>query len=474
MEKRKIVFYLTIGMILILHLTACTNRSSELPAPDSTVFGYEGETKIIFDGVCAKYNDKKEKNQVFLPIVQVLGTYEEGNITKIVSCVSLTEMSLEEGNLTIAEYKISSIIAAEKQNIQAQAECSANEDSVVSAAPAEDEMVAEVLANASFARMYNKENAWKYAYTYATSTTTSTANSYYNTDIFNDYSGPNAGDCMNFASQAIYAGFSGSNNLTSVNAGTAPQDTVGIAAGQTNAAQTKWYAKPASTYWAWTSCGYFRDYIDYSVNDTETRLRAVQKPITASSDFSEVGTANLIGSIIHVNGSKPLGHAVIVNNATGTARNQIYFTAHSPNAKNLNLADEYSGQMVSIRPTYFYDVTTCTGANTSHTFSSTNSKCARCGYVRTYIIPTLLTPMAKNTQITLTARTNHTVSSISMSVKNPNGATTNLGTVTNTNSISKVYTPTVAAHPNDLYTVTVTAVSADGVTTSSTWTFRTY
>lgn len=262
--------------------------------------------------------------------------------------------------------------------------------------------------------------------------------------------------------------------MTSVNAGTAPQDTVGIAAGQTNAARTKWYAKPASTYWAWTSCGYFRDYIDYSINDTETRLRAVKKPITASSDFSEVGTANLIGSIIHVNGSKPLGHAVIVNNATGTARNQIYFTAHSPNAKNLNLADEYSGQMVSIRPTYFYDVTTCTGANTSHTFSSTNSKCARCGYVRTYIIPTLLTPMAKNTQITLTARTNHTVSSISMSVKNPNGATTNLGTVTNTNSISKVYTPTVAAHPNDLYTVTVTAVSADGVTTSSTWTFRTY
>ena len=61
-----------------------------------------------------------------------------------------------------------------------------------------------------------------------------------------------------------------------------------------------------------------------------------------------------------------------------------------------------------------------------------------------------------------------------LTLKNPNGATTNLGTVTNTTSISKVYTPTVAAHPNDLYTVTVTAVSADGVTTSSTWTFRTY
>lgn len=45
-----------------------------------------------------------------------------------------------------------------------------------------------------------------------------------------------------------------------------------------------------------------------------------------------------------------------------------------------------------------------------------------------------------------------------------------LGTVLD----AEVDTPTVAAHPNDLYTVTVTAVSADGVTTSSTWTFRTY
>lgn len=372
------------------------------------------------------------------------------------------------------EYKISSIIAAEKQNVRAQANSVVDEGSAVSDSIAEDEMVAELKANASYLRSYNKENAWKYAYTYATSTTTSTANSYYNTTIFNDYSGPDAGDCMNFASQAIYAGFSGSNNLTAVNAGLAPQDTVGIAAGQTNAAKTKWYAKPASTYWAWTSCGYFRDYIDYSSSDTETRLLAVKKTIPASSDFSEVGTANLIGSIIHVNGSATLGHAIIVNNATGTARNQIYFTAHSPNAKNLNLADEYSGQMVSIRPTYFYDVKACTGTNTTHTFSSLNSKCTRCGYVRTYITPTLLAPMAKNTQITLTARTNHTVSSISMSVKNPNGTTTNLGTVTNTSTISKTYTPTVAAHPNDLYTVTVTAVSADGVTTTSTWTFRAY
>ena len=71
MEKRKIVFYLTIGMILILHLTACTNRSSELPAPDSTVFGYEGETKIIFDGVCAKYNENSKSSNIKARTVKV-------------------------------------------------------------------------------------------------------------------------------------------------------------------------------------------------------------------------------------------------------------------------------------------------------------------------------------------------------------------------------------------------------------------
>lgn len=102
MEKRKRDFFLAVGIILTLLLAACANRPGELPIPDSTVFGYEGETKIIFDGVCAQYNENKEENQVFLPIVQVLGTYEEGDITKIVSCVSLTEMCLEEENLILS------------------------------------------------------------------------------------------------------------------------------------------------------------------------------------------------------------------------------------------------------------------------------------------------------------------------------------------------------------------------------------
>ena len=373
-------------------------------------------------------------------------------------------------------YKLSSLIEAEKQTIQAQAVNSANVNLAEIEAATEEESAteAEIIANAAYVRSYNKDNAWKYAYTYTTSTATSNPNSYYNEAVFNDYSGPKAGDCMNFASQSIYAGFAGSNSLDQVKAGAAPQDTVGLEKNQTNAEKTKWFGRPSETYWAWTSCSYFRNYIDYSASDDGTRLYAVKKSISASSDFSEVGTANLIGSIIHVNGTATLGHAVVVNATTGTARNQIYYSAHSPNSKNLNLADKYSGAMVSIRPVFFYDITACTGTYASHTFSETNSKCTRCGYVRTYITPTLLSPVEKNTKVTLTAKTNHTVLSIAMSVTNPKGETKTFTSETNTNSISRTYTPTVASYPDDLYTVTVTAVSGDDVTTTSIWTFRTY
>ena len=50
---------------LILHLTACTNRSSELPAPDSTVFGYEGETKSYLMECARNIMIKKKRIKCF-------------------------------------------------------------------------------------------------------------------------------------------------------------------------------------------------------------------------------------------------------------------------------------------------------------------------------------------------------------------------------------------------------------------------
>lgn len=65
MEKRKIVFYLTIGMILILHLTACTNRSSELPAPDSTVLDMREKQKSYLMECARNIMIKKKRIKCF-------------------------------------------------------------------------------------------------------------------------------------------------------------------------------------------------------------------------------------------------------------------------------------------------------------------------------------------------------------------------------------------------------------------------
>lgn len=384
-----------------------------------------------------------------------------------------TEYDWFDAKYKRSSFEVGDIIEEEKGNIRMQAINSANASLSVEETNEDDaELIAAANSGAISIRPYNNENAWKYAYTYITSKTTADASSYYNTTVFGNFTSQ-GGDCMNFASQSIYAGFSGSNDLATIRAGKSPQDTVGLDYDPNNpiTARTKWYARPTD-YRAWISCSAFRNYLDYSASDSETRLCAVKKEIEATSDFSAVGKNNLPGSIIHVTGSTSLGHAIIVNNATGTARNQIFYTAHTSNAKNINLTENYSGKMISIRPTNFYTVTPC--SNGRHGFVSGNSKCMYCGFIQTYITPTLLAPMAKNTRVTLSARVNHTVASLSMTVTNPNGVVATYGAVNNTNVISKVYIPTVAEHPNDLYTVKVTAVSADGVTTESTWTFRAY
>ena len=92
--------------------------------------------------------------------------------------------------------------------------------------------------------------------------------------------------------------------------------------------------------------------------------------------------------------------------------------------------------------------------------------------MRTYIAPNLVEPVKVNSSVSLSARVSHTVSSLSISVTDPNGTITNGATVNNAGFISMNYTPRIANHPNDLYTVLITATSVDGVVTTHTWTFR--
>lgn len=369
-----------------------------------------------------------------------------------------------------AGYDIDALIAQERADFQAQREYGKEyREQAENAAGFNEDALVEIQENVSTVRSYSQESAQRYALTYTAPTGASNVQSYYNSSVFNNYSGENAGDCMNFASQVIYAGFHGSNNAAQVDAGNVPQDKIG-----TSNANSKWYAKPTSTYWAWTSCDGFQKYITYSGSDSSTRLYASMQTIESGADFAAVGQSNLLGSILHVEENSttanPYGHAVVITKVEGTSRDQIYFSAHSRNKQNIKLSKSYSGKLIFIRPMYFYDVVSCTG--TSHTFATGHSKCSNCNYVRTYIAPNLVEPVKVNSSVTLSARVSHTVSSLSISVTDPNGTVTNGTTVSNAGFISMNYTPTVADHPNDLYTVVVTAISVDGVIKTHTWTFR--
>lgn len=101
---KKVMLYVML-CVMVLLLMACSNQAKELPIPDSAIFGYEGETEIVFREACSYYNENKEDNQIFLPIVEVLGSYKEEDVTKIVSCVMVTELVLEGENLTVKNPK---------------------------------------------------------------------------------------------------------------------------------------------------------------------------------------------------------------------------------------------------------------------------------------------------------------------------------------------------------------------------------
>lgn len=53
---------------------------------------------------------------------------------------------------------------------------------------------------------------------------------------------------------------------------------------------------------------------------------------------------DLIGAALHVNGADPLGHAVIINNATGTTRQTVYYTCYNNCAKNIRLSTRFPSQ----------------------------------------------------------------------------------------------------------------------------------
>ena len=213
------------------------------------------------------------------------------------------------------------------------------------AEPVENTSVRAVTAND---REYIAKNAVNYALTYSTSSDESDKIPSYKNDYFNW----DDNSCMLFVSQCIWAGFGGSNT---------EEDVKSKRGMDTNGSYT-WWSTGAGCSGSWWSCSSFRTYIE-NVNESTSESGIVCDTYTVPATSNDmVGTSgltadDLIGAALHVKGSGgALGHAIFCNNATGTTRDEVYFTAYNKCHKNIKLSTNFpkqtNGQIWVMIPRY--------------------------------------------------------------------------------------------------------------------------
>lgn len=201
---------------------------------------------------------------------------------------------------------------------------------------------------------YNGANAAAYAYTYSRREPDVPRSGFYNAQ-FESFAGA-GGDCMNFASQCMWAGFGGSQETAGVSGHALPMDTEG---------DSKWYCwntEKNTGATSWVSCQNFRKYLTGSIdgigqsgsNDAEDPgMYATIMDVAAGSALSGVSPQELVGAVAHVEGAGgPYAHAIVLTAATGVSRSQIWFCAHTKDITHVKLGDYYIGPMKVYVPRY--------------------------------------------------------------------------------------------------------------------------
>lgn len=262
---------------------------------------------------------------------------------------------------------------------------------------------------------YNKANASAYAMTYTTSNSSASATSFYNSN-FSDWT--SYGDCQNFASQCVWAGFYGNNDSTAIYSYAVPMDTVG------GSDTLTWYG--SSVQWnetsTWRGCDMFRNYVIASSSDSGVGLYGDVYDISANSGISGVSYSTLVGAVIQVDGyvngqSAAYNHSVVVDSATGLSRDEIYCCAHTSMAKHVKLSDLSQSKAKLIIPRYF------------RTENSTAN----------LIRGTLMNPVQQGSSATISSYTMDTQYKMTMRIFTPSG-TSVYQTVYNSAEINYLYT----------------------------------
>ena len=175
---------------------------------------------------------------------------------------------------------------------------------------------------------YNKESAISDALTYTTEGDDGTPTPSFRNKRFNWF----GSDCMNFCSQAVWAGFGGSNSWADIPAKNG-MDTTGSA--------TWWCTNSAGTS-SWASCQAFRTYLDNVASDT-TGITCTRDTISGGTSTLPFTKKELRGAVLHVEGyvnkvPKELAHAVFVTNASGNTRDTVMVCAYNNCQKNVKLS----------------------------------------------------------------------------------------------------------------------------------------
>lgn len=190
---------------------------------------------------------------------------------------------------------------------------------------------------------YNGANAAAYAYTYARQDSGRDQAAFYN-PLFTSYAG-RGGDCMNFASQCVWAGFGGSETDAAVSGHGLPMDAAGA---------NTWFGRSAAVAGSedshsWISCQNFRRYLTGSKDGagsggsntgSDAGLCATVLDAAPGSALSAVQAEELVGAVAHVEGVGGLyGHAIVLTAATGTDRSSIWFCSHTKDMTHIKLGD---------------------------------------------------------------------------------------------------------------------------------------
>ncbi len=192
---------------------------------------------------------------------------------------------------------------------------------------------------------YNQNFAAIYASQYCTSTGINTQ-SYYNPN-FHNYTGE-GGDCMNFASQCVFAGFSGSDD-NPIDTTAIPMDRDGA-----NSVSGQWYKDSAS----WTGTLSFQSYVNSSYTNCNSgnNLQIDKYTFQTNSTVPTSQQNYLLGSVVMVRDlQNDIGHAMVVTKVTGGSLSQIYVTAHTNDVKLSPLSQHCTSndEFYVLRPVYY-------------------------------------------------------------------------------------------------------------------------